>query len=103
MQKFLTVLLFVCSPAYAVQIACGGYNPEINDHVEWGTKIVGADAYDGEQHFKVRETKKFFVLTGSHSRIVINKKAASYITYGPKGKPVAWSRKTPGEGCDFSN
>ena len=91
------------SPAEALEIACGGYNPEINDHIEWSLKIAGSDAFDGEHHFRVRETKEFFILSRSKSRILINRKTGTYVTYGPTWKPVEWSRNTPGEGCDFSN
>jgi hypothetical protein len=102
-SAFLAALLLAYSPANAAEIACGGYSPEVNDHVEWSFKITGSDAFDGEQHFKVSETKRFLVLSGSQSRIRINKAAETYVRYGPKGKAIEWSRKVPGEGCDFSN
>jgi hypothetical protein len=100
---FLVALLLAYSPAHAIEIACGGYSPKVNDHVEWSLKITSSDAYDGKKHFKVSETKSFLVLSGPHSRIRINKAAKTYVRYGPNGKAIEWSRKVPGEGCDFSN
>ncbi len=99
----LAALLLAASPAHAKEIACGGYSPGINDHVEWSFKITGSDAYDGEEHFKVSETKRFFVLSGPHSRIRINKAAQTYVRYSRNGNAIEWSRKVPGEGCGFSN
>jgi hypothetical protein len=95
-------LLLVCSPAHALEVTCGGYNPDINDHVEWATKIVGAEGDEAGLHFKVRQTQRFFILTRLHTRTVIDRRAATYVVYGPAGKAIEWSRKTLGEGCDFS-
>ena len=99
-------LLFASPQAHAdVVIGCGGYDPKINDHVEWEVKINGPTAdFDGEQ-FKVSETKNFFILIGPHSQIRINKKKKSYVILGLKGKrapALEWSRRVPGEGCEIS-
>ena len=106
-KTILSAILLTISQAHAdVKVVCGGYSPAINDHVEWELKIAGGDAdFDGK-HFKVLETKKFFVLTGPHSQIRINKPKESYVILGPKGTrgpAIEWSRKVPGEGCEISN
>ncbi len=93
-------------PARAnIVVACGGYSPSINDHVEWGMTITGSLADWGNgQHFKVRETKGFYILTRPGTEIRIDKTTKSYIIYGPKGqkaRAIEWSRKVPGEGCEI--
>jgi hypothetical protein len=103
LKNVLVGLLLVCSPAHALEIKCGGYSADINDHVEWAIKVVGADGDEAGLHFKVRQTPRFFILTRLHTRTVIDRKAATCVVYGPTGKAIEWSRKTPGEGCDFSN
>jgi len=63
-QRWLVLSLLACSPAHAIEIACGGYSPALNDHVEWSIKVAGANAdFDG-QHFKVSESKKLLILAG---------------------------------------
>src|SRR5215831_13656996 len=98
----LIPFLFVTAPAHAnIVIACGGYNPSINDHVEWELTIIGASADFEGMHYLVSETKRFIVLTRPGSQIRINKAAKSYVILGPKGRKapaVEWSRKVPGEG-----
>jgi len=98
--------LFGTVSAHAnIIIACGGYSPPINDHVEWDMTITGAQADWGRgQHFKARETKGFYVLTRPGSEIHINKAAKSYVMYDPKGRkarPIEWSRNIPGEGYEI--
>lgn len=93
-------------PAHAdITIACGGYKPAINDHVEWDMTITGALADWGDgQRFKARETKNFYVLTRPSTEIRINKTTKSYVIYGPRGQKahaVEWSRKVLGEGCEI--
>jgi hypothetical protein len=102
MRKCLAALLLTCSPTHTVEIACGGYSPAVNDHVEWSIKVTGTNAYFDGQHFKARESKRFLILTGPHRQIRINKSKMSYVIL-VAGKAVEWSRKTPGEGCDFSH
>jgi len=93
-------------PAHAnIVIACGGYKPAINDHVEWDVTITGAHADWGEEpRFKAQELGGFYVLTRPGTEIRINKIAKSYVIYGPKGpkaRAIQWSRKVPGEGCEI--
>ena len=101
----LIPFLFVTAPAHAdIVIGCGGYNPSINDHVEWELKISGAGADFEGKHYSVSETKRFFVLTEPGSQIRINKVTKSYVILGRKGQKVPaveWSRKVPGEGCEI--
>jgi hypothetical protein len=101
-----TASLLGAIPAHAnIVIACGGYSPSINDHVEWDMTITGAQADWGEgPHFKATETKGFYILTRPGTEIRINKAAKSYVTYGPrrqKARAIEWSRKVPGEGCEI--
>jgi hypothetical protein len=101
MQRWLAALLVMSSPAHALEIACGGYSPVLNDHVEWSIKVVGANAdFDG-QRFKVWQTGKVLILARPHSQIRIDKTRRSYVRLR-NGKAIEWSRKMPGEGCDFS-
>ena len=101
MQRWLAALLVMCSPAHAIEIACGGYNPELNDHVEWSIDLAGGKANFDGQHFKLSQTDKVLILTCPHSQIRIDKIRRSYVRLR-NGKAVEWSRETLGEGCDFS-
>jgi hypothetical protein len=108
LREFALVMIFPLGaiPAdAAITIACGGYDPTINDHVEWDMIITGGQADWGEgQHFEARETKGFYVLTRLGTEIRINKATKSYVMYGPKGRKaraVEWSRKVSGEGCEI--
>ena len=97
--------IFAAVPAHAdITIACGGYAPSINDHVEWELTIRGTEADRDSEHFKAIETKRFYILTKPGTEIRINKATKSYVTYGPKGPKapaLEWSRKVPGEGCEI--
>jgi len=101
--SLLAALFIVSNQARAeILIGCGGYSTELNDHVEWDLKIVGSDADRAGEHFKVSETKNFFVFSGRQSRIRINKTTKRYVTFGSNRALLEWSRKVPGEGCDIS-
>jgi len=101
----LTAVLLAVVPARAdITIACGGYNPAINDHVEWDITIASNKADFSGKHFSVSETKRFFTLVAPDAQIRINKTRKSYMMWGSKGMKAPateWSRKIPGEGCEI--
>jgi len=88
-----------------IKIECAGHNRAINDYMEHEGRIAGSSAYFDGKPFKLTKTKTGYILTGPESQIWINRKAKSYVIYGPKGPrnpALERSRKVLGEGCDFS-
>jgi hypothetical protein len=87
-HSFLWAALFLLATTNAnadIYIGCGGYDPSINDHVEWDLKISGKGTGLAGKHFSVLETRRFFFLTGSTSQIRINKVTKRYMIFSPKG------------------